>query len=256
MIRREQHNADGTTDWILLTQREHARVSGELAKHWGNEPFLPLRPADVVLPAIYRHDDGWRQWEAAPQVDPVSGKPRSFTEMPVDDAHQIWARSIDDVADLGPLAQFMIAEHFIFLRSHGDDAALPESQRFLDTYRRKCRTWLGQWQSANPALHTEEIARRAVEHLQLFDALSLWLCCAPRSQSWSILAPGGTELQLTPQSEHEVSLRPWPLTIPRLKIEAAGKRLAPGKFATDQQLHTALAVAAETVLSWHLVPAA
>jgi len=53
MIRRNLTLVDGTPLWLLISQVEHARVSGELTEFW-QQPF----PSEVV-DAITQHDDGW-----------------------------------------------------------------------------------------------------------------------------------------------------------------------------------------------------
>ena len=64
----------------LISQPDHAAVSGYLAAHWGNREFSAaggyadcpdpeLVRSEVVL-AIAEHDNGWWEWEADPELDP------------------------------------------------------------------------------------------------------------------------------------------------------------------------------------------
>src|SRR5689334_22023337 len=103
MIRRPQPGVDSQPQWVLISQVEHARVSGELAEHWAAGA---LAPRDELVATIYHHDDGWREWEQRPDVDPEPGRPRAFTEMPLADSLVIWQRSIDAAARLGNLAPY------------------------------------------------------------------------------------------------------------------------------------------------------
>ena len=68
MIRRDDEN-----DWLLISQVDHAHLAAEIAEALGNEnmPALPL--PDLLIPAIREHDEGWREWEHAPEVDPDPG---------------------------------------------------------------------------------------------------------------------------------------------------------------------------------------
>ncbi len=72
----------------FITQPDHAKVSGFLAAHWGNEEFA--RPgyysdsqdpdrlrAETVL-GIAEHDNGWWEWEASPEPD-ADGLPKGLT---------------------------------------------------------------------------------------------------------------------------------------------------------------------------------
>src|SRR5437588_5307222 len=98
MIRREIQMSDGAAIWLLVSQVEHAHVSGELMRHWRDE----LTP-DVVE-AIWHHDDGWTAWEAKPKLNPAIGGPHSFLEMPLGESLLIWDHSIVEARKFGPLA--------------------------------------------------------------------------------------------------------------------------------------------------------
>ena len=89
MIRRNDGN-----DWLLIAQADHARLAADIARVWGNDdvPSLPL--PDQLVAAIRDHDDGWREWEQSPEIDPATGGPRDFTEMPMSAATRIWSKSI------------------------------------------------------------------------------------------------------------------------------------------------------------------
>ena len=87
MIRR-----DGGEGWFLISQVDHAHLAAEMVAAWG-KPVLP-EPA-CLLPAIRDHDEGWREWERLPDIDPGTHRPRNFTEMPASEATRIWARSIE-----------------------------------------------------------------------------------------------------------------------------------------------------------------
>ena len=69
-------------------------LAGALAAHWGDATLAGLRPHGEALAAISHHDDGWRDWDAIPDVDPVAGRPLSFVEMPLATSLDIWRRSI------------------------------------------------------------------------------------------------------------------------------------------------------------------
>ena len=56
MIRRDATLPDGSPAWVLVSQVDHAHLAGELAEGWRDG----LPAASVLLPTIYRHDDGWR----------------------------------------------------------------------------------------------------------------------------------------------------------------------------------------------------
>ena len=90
MIRRD----DGD-DWLLMSQVDHAHLASEIAAVWGNDVVASLPVPDLLVPAIRDHDEGWRDWEQTPAIDPETGKPRDFTAMPMRIATAIWSKSIE-----------------------------------------------------------------------------------------------------------------------------------------------------------------
>jgi hypothetical protein len=170
MIRREITLPDGTKLWLLISQVEHARVSGELARHWQDE-FTP-----DVIDAITHHDDGWATWETEPRLNQEVGAPYSFLEMPLAEALTIWDKSIASARQFGPLAGYIVAGHFYNLLNDSDHAQDGIAVAWL-TAQRKVRTaWLDEWFRADRS-HTLDGAKRAQHMLQLADLFSLWLCC-------------------------------------------------------------------------------
>lgn len=169
MIRRTITVKDGSQHWLLISQVEHARISGELTRAW-HEPF-----SDEVIQAITHHDDGWTKWEVAPQLDSQLGRPLSFTEMAVADAIVIWDDSIDAGRRIGLLAGALVAGHFIGLARGSEHASHSPAREWLLQRAADSASWLKEWQSNSPA-DTAALADRAQHLLLTADLLSLWLC--------------------------------------------------------------------------------
>ena len=116
MIRREVRFADGRRQWLLISQIEHARISGDLAERcmeqFGDSDSALNTVREELLQAIVHHDDGWIEWEMAPRLDLDFGRPLSFLELPIDDALAVWSRSIDAVGKFGEFAAWVVAGHF------------------------------------------------------------------------------------------------------------------------------------------------
>jgi hypothetical protein len=170
MIRREIHSLDGTNLWLLVSQVEHARVSGDLTRHWHDE-FSP-----DVIEAIAHHDVGWAAWEADPKLKPDLGAPFSFLEMPLPAALAIWDHSIAAVEKFGPLASYIVAGHFYKLLSESEQINEPLAAAWLAAKRKQRTARLDDWVRADLS-HTMEYAKRAQHMLLVADLFSLWLCC-------------------------------------------------------------------------------
>ena len=67
---------------IAITQPMHAWLSGQLARAWGNERFGEVTPWGEVYLGAEQHDVGHTAWEQAPTLNPQTGLPYSFLEMP------------------------------------------------------------------------------------------------------------------------------------------------------------------------------
>jgi hypothetical protein len=181
MIVREVQFADGPPQWLLISQVEHARLSGELAKRCLTK-FGDANPAlgqvrEELLQAIIHHDDGWAEWEAAPRFDPKSGKPLSFMELPLAEALDVWNGSIESANRFGDLAPWVVAGHFsALLCTIGSHSQEPAARDWLRHIAEKRSLWFTQWRARHEALHTVALAGEALKWLQLFDILSLWPC--------------------------------------------------------------------------------
>ena len=242
---------------MLISQVEHARLSGKLAEAWGNERFTPLAPYDQMAAAITHHDDGWSAWEVTPKVDPLTGRPLDFTETPLTDSLAIWRESIGRAAQFGPLAAYMVSGHFSALlerfsgRWKSDGALIPLAENFLIEQRDERERWFGNWQRSAAQESSRGAADRAVGWLQLFDWMSLWLCCAERDASEVFQSPGGATITLRPVGgPYEIEVSPWPFREPALSMEAVGRSVAATRYANSSDLITA--AAEPLTLQWSL----
>lgn len=170
MIRRELQLSESERLWLLVSQVDHARLSGAIARNLREQ--LPLE----VIEAITHHDDGWAEWEAAPGINSECGGPFSFLEMPLEEALPIWDRSIAAARRFGPLAGFIVAGHFYGLLSESDHAQEPAATAWLAAKRKVRTAWLDEWIRAD-SQHSLEAAQHAQQQLAIADLFSLWLCC-------------------------------------------------------------------------------
>src|SRR4051794_14930642 len=110
MIRRDDRDR-----WLLISQVDHARLAAEVAGAWGNARFARPEPVAWTLPAIAHHDDGWAAWERRPRIDPGTGKPFSFFEMPIADSIDLWRSSIARCAQESDFGGAIVSRHFSHL---------------------------------------------------------------------------------------------------------------------------------------------
>jgi len=95
----------------IVTQSDHAHLAGEIAALWRSDA-LPENPrrADIVF-AAREHDNGWRETDSAPWVDPTTGRPHDFTDLPDGPRIELWRRGVERYAGRRPYAALLICRH-------------------------------------------------------------------------------------------------------------------------------------------------
>jgi hypothetical protein len=137
-----------------VTQTAHSALTGRLAEAWPRRADLPW---DELCTAAAIHDLGWARWELDPQLNPETGLPYAFYEMPDEPYAEIWARGTDEARTYGRLVGLLVSRHFTRLagrrealaeliereRAHQADAtaALGLDARTLDA----CTELLARW---------------------------------------------------------------------------------------------------------------
>ena len=272
MIRRDVKLADGSPGWALISQIEHARISALLASQCRGE-FGPANASlvrDEVLVAIAAHDDGWREWEEAPQLDAKHGRPLSFMELAVGDATAIWSKSIAVAEEIGPLAAWMVSGHFMRLLEHSEHARFDSlAQSWLAEIDPRREAWFAKWQAIEPELRDAAVADEALEWLWAFDETSLWFCrhCPiggeqRRDASGAYASGRGTPVELSLSSSGEAAVsepergvahaKPWRFDVEPLDFEATALLVPARSYDSPQRL---LAAGTPYTLRWRLVAA-
>jgi len=252
MIRR-----DAGDDWLLISQVEHARIAAEMAEAWLDGQCLPLPSRDLLMHAIRHHDDGWAEWERSPTINPGTGAPRDFLEMPIAEAAVIWTRSIDHCVYRSPLCGLWVSRHFCHLagRAYQFREAAADRQAasdFLESQagvQSRCRMQLAADRSPNDTAADEEAG---LEWLRCFDQFSLWLCCAERSTPDVLNVPDVGPIQLLPRDSSTIGLEPFPFRGAALRLTMTGLRLRCRSLASDGELRAELRAAPRCELSWVL----
>lgn len=272
MIRRDITAEDGRTAWLLVPQIAHAGLSGGLADVWRFEGLRPEGVEGNLRTAGHCHDDGWIDWDARPGIDPKLGRPVNFDEMRLTDSLPIWTRSILEAAARGPLVGYFVAGHFTRLLRRFDswrnDPAMELLARdFLARHDANMAQWLVERRESEPLAanrsQLSDAARRGVSYLQLFDAISLWLCCAERQEPRRIELSGGEGWTFSPAGSvvkddaakdcHQVRIEPWPLESAQCELAVRGWVVPHARYQSTDEL-LAATIATDVTLTWRLVP--
>jgi hypothetical protein len=255
MIRHRQGN-----DFLLITQDEHARLSGRLAEHFGSDRFTAPLPRKQVIDAIAMHDCGWPLHDDHPALNPA-GLPLHVFESPISISTRVWSESARRAADIDPYTGLLVSLHVLALSAtiHRYDTTPAErdehrQELFLlnqfqqdqielqDGLRRQLglrsdiplRLGLAKPDS-RPRDEREDLLAFNYKLLKLMDRLSLELCCS-EALPWKIdaLPPGpGAEpidIRVVRLSEGQIAVDPWPFPVDRLQFQVPFRRVPATPF--------------------------
>jgi len=102
---------------LVVTQHDHARLAGEVLSLWRADgvPEHPRR--DELLFAVREHDNGWREADSAPRVDPETGRPHDFISLPTAARIELWLRGAGRYAGRRPWAALLVTRHALALHA-------------------------------------------------------------------------------------------------------------------------------------------
>lgn len=216
-------------DVVCIGQASHAWVSGQLARHWGNDAFQRPDPFEDVCLGAEQHDVGMAEWDVHPTIDPRTGYPYDFVALPKDVALRLWADSPTKVLTQSPYAALLVSMHGVAL-SQGK----PERQDYIARE--------GQFQQALLTKLEEDPARArrnqqlvwAVDYLALA-ALTGW---TPRT----VFPAPDHALDVGGREPLHLTVDPWPLNVPALSVPYRGRILdtpSATQAELDEQLDAA-----------------
>ena len=250
---------------IVIAQPAHAWVAAQLARHWGNERFGAFAPWEEVCLAAEQHDVGMAGWEAAPTLNPQTGRPHTYIDLPGQVHTSIVSSTSQVVYSQGRYAALLVS--LLFTRvwetyyTGPDSAAYAhEVQSFLARERNFQAATLSALQS-DPyyaPYATPEVVDRNQRLVMGWDAISLALCAglhAEQTIAGIPAADGETAVRLLRLEgiASQVKVEPWPFRQNSVTLVVEGRRL-PSAFKTEGEMREALANAPWVTLEFHLRP--
>jgi Protein of unknown function (DUF3891) len=233
---------DGDDAVVAIGQASHAWVSGQLARAWGNARFPPPSPREEVCLGAEQHDVGMALWDLAPELNPATGLPQQFFEVPRRTHLALWERAPEHLLTQSRYAALLVSLHGTGLYERfpprtNDPEIAAAVQAYLDgqhAFQDRVAAELGA-----PAGEL----RRNQALLAVWDDLSLALCMrgTPREVRNVPSAKGAVALTLEAVGEDGTAhtLSPWPFEARELTVRVEGRRLT-GRFSDAASLHAAL----------------
>ena len=250
---------------IAVGQPSHAWLSGQLARAWGNMRFGTVAPWEEVCLAAEQHDVGMAGWDLEPELNPETGRPRSFMEMALETHLDLWSGAPGRLIAQSRYAALLVSMHGTALYERRDLAALePDRARavreFLDGGRALQDELLATLR-ADPATAAHSDHATVARNRSLvwtWDSLSLALLLgwAPHDARDVPTADGSAALSLRAQegSPGRFTLAPWPFAADRVGVSCEGRRLE-GRYEDEAEMRAALGRAPWVSLEFDLVPA-
>lgn len=263
MIRRRSNG-----QFLLITQVEHARLSGLLAGHFGNHAFAPPDPASETVAATTRHDCGWPLHDDHPTLN-KAGEPTDVFETPIDVALPVWAAAGEVAADQADYTRLLISLHVLGLSAYAASKphtpqevfAINQFQHREVERQEQLRRRLGlrtdlplQYGLARLGTDArEDQLRRNLELLQAADRISLALLCSdiPFDTVPGVIARPGdppATLKLWRNGSLSVRVEPWPFDVERLNFSVSCRALPAEPFAGTEAFRRAYAAAAQRTM--------
>jgi hypothetical protein len=215
-------------EWLCVAQPDHAGLSGALVDAWQADGLHDRDTRDSIRLAAREHDNGWREVDRAPLLDPARGVPYDFVRMPDEIKHEIWPRAVARLAAVDSYAAALVAEHA--LNVHGQHHGRADWKPFFSEM-----TGLRDDQLRHSGRTGVELDRDYAA-VELADLLSLIYCngwLGPRDMHEYRAELRGDNLEITPD--------PFGGTRVPLRVEA--RVLQPGPYPSQQALERAYASA-------------
>lgn len=248
---------------LAIGQQSHAWLSGQLARAWGNEQFGSVDPYDEVCLAAEQHDVGWGEWDQTPLLNPDTGRPRSFMEMPLDAHLKLFTDGPLRLISQSRYAALLVSLHGwrLYQRRDLDRLEPDEAQavraflRGQEELQRKLRAALLADPVAAAPANEPDVQRNSML-IWTWDYLSLALCLdwTPSTAKRCPTSQGEVDLQLTSgQRPGCLALDPWPFAAAAVDVRCEGRRLQ-DLFADERSMREALQSAPWETLQFELRP--
>jgi uncharacterized protein DUF3891 len=250
---------------LAISQTAHAWISGQLARQWGNDCFPSFSPAEPLCYAAEQHDRGFLDWERQPTLNPTSGLPHTFENIPLSLQVLLRKKSILELKAVSLYAALVTSLYFVRVvgkqspvKSHEDRHRIAEFLEEQDALQRELIRSLRK----DPYLRSA-CSDRSIEYnqrlLAAWDQLSVQLCRNPDSQFSVNDVPTASDkscrLLATPvdPNSREVRLKPWPFAKSRVELTCEGHVLD-RRFTSEADLRKYLKNARRVSVIYTLTP--
>jgi hypothetical protein len=258
---------------LLITQEDHAELSGQFASHWGNEQFSKLKPYESMVFATLHHDSGYREWEGIPPINLPERRPYGHREdSPSFEETELraYVTNVDWVKAHDPYAALIVSMHRTGLWQNRYDVLGPakrKSERSQETWAVIENLESRQRDEKRLLSNGEPGFERQLwfnyKSLQVYDVLSLYFCCngyegerlkedriGPVPVSYNTQEEAS--LRILPINQTAVHMSPYPFDSSPLKIGLRARTLRKRGFCSEEECREAYFKAPRTLLHFEI----
>ena len=265
-----------SSQWLLVTHPDHARLAGEFARAWGNAEFAAPEPRHDILVAVERHDDAWVERDSQPCLTrdrrpaafsrELVGSYNAFEDIQLADYLRVRGQATEGVAADNPYAAILVSMHTLNLLTEQADLTKlsPEDillhRNFVERQRERQRALLANVSKieAHDAALLPGQLDRAFRFLQACDSLSLTACVRyakpialrhdhPRRNGQS------ATLECQPLGQDVYRVAPYPFNEDELSFQVPFRRIPKQVFPNEAALRVVYAKATQEFFTVKIV---
>ena len=244
IVRKE---SDGSL--VMITQNDHAVISGFCAAHWGNDRFERPDPFLSTMRATLLHDLVWLREESSPCFDASTGQTPNFLAVPFDTQDNEYRSTIDWINRADPYAGWLVSRHRtgIWKSRYGLMKQPHYPIRNLSAEIEDLAARIQAEQDAAAATLDRQKLTINYILLQVWDLLSLYICSNEHLKETSI-EPVPTSysgesssvcMKLAPVAPMRIKVDPFPFDQPSLEIAMVYRRLSRQVFEDESAFQKA-----------------
>ena len=259
---------------ILIRQTDHAVLSGFFAREWGNDLFQRPEPFESLLLAASEHDNGWRDWELQPQIDPKTRLPYSFMSIPTDAHIELYQRGIERVVKSDRYAGLLVSLHASGLYDRARATIPGFSAKYIKSTESELVNGFLQGlklqqlrlkvdlraDAGKKDFVQDKLLEANSRRLEALDRLSLYFCMSSVPHDATIdsvpVDDQGSEVdwELRPRGPNAVTLGPYPFRREPLQVSILVRRVPKRLYANSLEFQNTLARAPYSALNFTLHP--
>jgi len=258
---------------VVIRQTDHGVLAGFFAREWGNEAFSKPEPFASFCLAAAEHDNGWQEWELAPEVDPKSFAPYSFMSVPTEEHVTLYQRGIDRIVKSDLYAGLLVTAHCSGLYDRAKATMPGYSAKYVKSHEQHHandfvqRLRLQQLRLKvdlrnNPATKefTDETKiKRNAQRLDALDRLSLFFCLGAEHDTTIENVPvneagGEADWEVRCAGGNEFTLDPYPFRRELLEFAILARRVPKRRYLEDADFQSVLAAAPFYQIKYSLRP--